>query len=160
MLDKINEIYKSVRRLTGQYLGKKALKDRELKKSIADLNREQLLSGRGADGEYLPRYVDDPYFKSVESATRYEQWKATISIGEKPTGVMDFYIDGTFHRTIKFVKDDEGFTTKSDSSIISSVQSKTNNQALGINETSIEQIIPEVTEYLQSILLTEIQKNI
>lgn len=146
--------------MTPEYMGRKVFMEKTLKKSVADLNREQLLSGRGADGELLPRYVDDPFFKSPESALRYQKWKSTISPGEKPADVMDFYIDGTFHRTIKFRKDDEGIMTFSESQIVGSVQRKTGNQALGLNDESIEKILPEFTEYVQDLLQKDLLKGV
>jgi hypothetical protein len=160
MLESFNQLLKNIKRLTPEYMGRKVFKEKTLKKSVADLNREQLLSGRGADGELLPRYVDDPWFKSPESALRYQKWKSTISPGEKPADVMDFYIDGTFHRTIKFRKDDEGITTISESQIVGSVQRKTSNQALGLNDKSIEKILPEFTEYVQDLLLKDLLKGV
>lgn len=62
---------------------------------LAEMNVNQLASGKGADGQYLPRYRDDPYFKTPEAAIAYEDWKALISPDKsKPKGVMDFFITG------------------------------------------------------------------
>ena len=160
MLEIFDQLLRNFRRNTPQYIGKKVFVEKTLKKSIADLNREQLLKGQGADGESLPRYVDDPWFKSTESALRYQKWKSYISPGDKPIDVMDFFIDGTFHKTIKFKKDEEGFFTISNSEIVGSVQSKTNNNALGINDESLEQIMPEIIKYAQELLLQDLRKNI
>lgn len=160
MLEEINTIYKNIRRLDARYLGWKIFKEKQLKKDIADLNREQLLSGENADGESLPRYVDDPYFTSVEAALRYQAWKSHISIGDKPAEVMDFYIDGTFHRTIKFKRDDEGFFTESNSPIANSVQNKTQGKALGINDESLEELYPDILQFAQEYVFSEIQKNL
>lgn len=68
---------------------------------IADANRLRLEEGKNRDGEYLPRYIDDPYFKSIKQAKGYEAYKAKISPNkEKPRDVKDYYINGYTHRRI------------------------------------------------------------
>jgi hypothetical protein len=49
---------------------------RENKKVVLDLQESQLLSGQDANGKWLtPSYLNDPFFKSRESAERYRQRK-------------------------------------------------------------------------------------
>jgi hypothetical protein len=46
---------------------------------LMDMNRDQLLYGRNADGELLtPGYLDDPYFKTPEAAQRYHNKKVAM----------------------------------------------------------------------------------
>ena len=46
---------------------------------LLDLNRDQLLQGRDADGKVLtPGYLQDDYFKTTESARRYLRKKIVL----------------------------------------------------------------------------------
>lgn len=61
---------------------KKTIKDEVTKHSevILDLNRDQLLYGRDAEGRVLtPTYYDDPYFKTKEQARAYVSNKVRLS---------------------------------------------------------------------------------
>lgn len=73
--------------------------------TIADLQRDQMLEGRGVDGEYIrPFYSEDPYFKSVEAAERYAEWKERITPNpQRPKDVPNLIINGAFHNSL-FVK--------------------------------------------------------
>src|ERR1041384_7595437 len=76
----------------------------ETKEAMIELNRKQLLRGLDNDGEYLsPKYSEDPYFKSKESAARYAAWKKRIEPEktDRPEDVPNLYIIGTFHSSIK-----------------------------------------------------------
>ena len=49
------------------------------KEMLVDLNRDQMLLGRNAEGEILtPGYLEDPYFKTPEAAQRYAARKAIL----------------------------------------------------------------------------------
>lgn len=66
-------------------------------------NREQMLAGKNRLGEDLGSYLDDPYFKSRESAQRYSDWKDQIT--PHPTrkkGVPNLFITGPYHRSLDF----------------------------------------------------------
>lgn len=129
------------------------LEERELQAKIVQLNKDQLLAGINSDQHSLPKYEDDSYFKTIQAAKAYEAWKAHVSPnGNKDRAVMDFYIDGTFHETIKMKNNPESFQLVSDSNIAEDVQDKTNNKALGLNRESINQIIPEVrTKFIEKV---------
>lgn len=125
----------------------------ENKEEIPDLNRAQLLLGLGADGNLLPKYVDDPFFKSKESALRYQKWKKKISPNtSKPEEVMDFYINGAFHNTIELIPGADGFDLTSNSPIASSVQGKTNDLAIGL--------MPDNEDRLTEILINKIDTRV
>jgi hypothetical protein len=75
----------------------------ETKDFYLDLNREQLMEGKNKVGENLsPSYLDDPYFKSKESAQRYSDWKDKITPNPKrQKGIPNLYINGVYHNSIK-----------------------------------------------------------
>lgn len=104
---------------------------------LADATRFQLSDGKNREGGYLPRYIDDPYFSSIEGALAYQQWKTGISPGDnKPEDVMDFFIRGDFYDTIDVRVSGNQIDTFSWSNIASDVMAKTNNKAFGINPES------------------------
>lgn len=118
------------------------LSDPDLQEKIIELNQKQMQAGKGADGASLPRYDQDLYFKTTKAAKAYEAWKAHISPNPgKAPGVMDFYIDGTYQSTIKIVNAAKAFTITTDSPIAKSIDDKTNNEALGLNDDSLDEII-------------------
>jgi len=111
---------------------------------IADLNRGQLLAGEGADNNNLMRYIDDPFFKSKEQALAYQRWKEKISPnGEKPKDVMDFYINGYFHKSIYTKINDDYFSLRSDVDFAKDIIKK-EKDALGLNKTSLNELIKEI----------------
>lgn len=74
----------------------------ENKDMLANLQREQMMEGRGADGEYIrPFYSEDPYFKTPEAAKLYAEWKQrSFPNPKRPLDVPNLYINGYFHRSI------------------------------------------------------------
>ncbi len=69
---------------------------------LADYNRMQLYKGLDADGNFLsPKYSEDPFFKSKESAARYAQWKKDITPDpDRPLDVPNLFINGYYHFSI------------------------------------------------------------
>jgi hypothetical protein len=76
---------------------------------ILDLNKDQLLQGRNADGELLsPTYTNDPYFETPDAADRYFRMKRALEghhrarmryvelYGEKPIDVPNLIVTGPF----------------------------------------------------------------
>lgn len=103
-----------------------------------NLNKRQLSAGKNRQGGYLPKYSDDPYFTTIEAAMKYERWKAHVSPNpEKPTGVMDFFISGKFHRNIVAEVNGMNLTMSNNTEFASSIDAKTNNTALGLNSESV-----------------------
>ncbi len=120
---------------------------------IADLNRGQLLEGFGSDDQSLMKYVDDPFFKSTKQALAYQKWKESISpSSSKPVGVMDFYINGYFHSTIKTDLKKDSFVLDSDASFADSIASK-EPDAFGLSTDSknvlIKIILPLIIEEIK-----------
>lgn len=104
---------------------------------LADLNRKQLLSGKGNDGQYLLKYSDDPYFKTQEAAIRYMNWKRRISPDKnKPAEYADFFISGYTHETIFADRQGRSIAFNSDGRFSNSIFQKTRGKWLGLNDES------------------------
>jgi len=82
------------------------------KDKLADLQREQMMEGRGADGEYIrPFYSEDPYFKTPLAAKEYAEWKQrSFPNPKRPFDVPNLYINGYFHRSIFAIVSANEFT--------------------------------------------------
>lgn len=120
--------------MLGEIAGKKQV-------LIADMNRFQLSDGLDNTGGYLPRYVDDPYFRTIAQALAYQEWKEGISPSDtKPKEVMDFRIRGDFHMSIKAKVKNMDVELYSTSPIAADVQRKTGGRALGINPQSAAEL--------------------
>jgi len=65
--------------------------------------KNQLYAGKTKDGvDITPLYINDPYFKSAESAQRYSDWKDKITPNPKRTsGVPNLFIIGTYYDSLK-----------------------------------------------------------
>lgn len=105
---------------------------------LEELNRKQLRKGKGRDGSYALRYVDDPYFKSAGAAMRYAGWKQSLGLSdpEKPFDVADFYINGYTHSEISARV--SGNSVIFDAAVPwgSSIEQKTRNTAFGLTDES------------------------
>lgn len=73
--------------------------------------RQQLLRGKGSDGQDLtPGYLEDPYFKSKESAMRYATWKWNNSPSTgRNFNAPNLYINGYYHSKLKVFVGANGF---------------------------------------------------
>lgn len=69
---------------------------------ITDLQREQMLEGRGVDGDYIrPFYSENPWFKKPGAAQRYAQWKQKITPNpQRPLDVPNLTVTGVFHDSL------------------------------------------------------------
>lgn len=74
----------------------------ETKEAFIKANKKQLLEGKRSDGnDITPSYLDDPYFKTRESAQRYSDWKDRITPNPKrKSGTPNLFIKGPFHNSI------------------------------------------------------------
>lgn len=75
----------------------------QTKEQLLEANRDQLYDGKNRLGQDItPGYLDDPYFKTKESAQRYSDWKDTITPNpDRTKGIPNLYIVGTYHKSIK-----------------------------------------------------------
>jgi hypothetical protein len=125
---------------------------------IADLQREQMLEGRGVDGDYIrPFYSENPYFKRPGAALRYAQWKQKITPNPKrPLDVPNLFITGVFHDSLFVEVNAPVFEVKTDVSFGKDVFSVHQN-AQGLDEDSRMQFAEEVT--LPSIKASLLEKT-
>jgi hypothetical protein len=81
----------------------------ETKDAFLELNKQQMYDGKNRLGENLtPSYLDDPYFKSRESAKRYSDWKDRITPSAKrPSGTPNLYISGAYYNS-QFIQRSKG----------------------------------------------------
>lgn len=136
------------------------LENMNIQQEIIRLNKEQLLEGKGADFNDLPKYIDDPFFKTIKAAKAYQKFKEKISPnphGVKPIGVMDFYITGEFHNSIKVINSLTEFKLVSDSDIAQDVQFKTGGQALGLSSESLDMFFIPL---IKNIIIEKIKERL
>lgn len=95
-------------------------------KEYEDLLREQMRHGKGSDGEDLkPGYLQDPFFKTPESAMRYAVWKqkTSPSIGRN-FNAPNLYIVGYYHKSLKVFVMDDGLSIDSFAAFGESINKK------------------------------------
>jgi hypothetical protein len=90
------------------------------------LLQEQLLHGKGSDGQDLkPGYLEDPYFKSRESAQRYLTWKKNNSPSEgRNPNAPNLYIVGHYHNSIDIKTEYSGIKSSSSAYFGLDIESK------------------------------------
>lgn len=128
----------------------------ETKEAMVSLNRMQLLRGLTKEGEYLsPKYSEDPFFKSKESAKRYAQWKKRIEPvkTDRPEDVPNLYIIGTLHGGIEVNANSSEYTFTNTVSFAGKVEGKFKNIYGLTSESKSETYIPDY-------LLPAIQKRV
>lgn len=127
---------KEVKNNLPEYLSEIA---KQQKEQLADLNRFQLSEGKNNEGGYLPRYIDDPYFNSIEGAIGYQIWKRKVSPNpDKPEDVMDLFIRGDLHESIKADVSGNELKLWTNSPIGDDVFQKTKGKFLGLNPESVK----------------------
>lgn len=114
--------------------------------TIADLQRDQMLEGRGADGEFIrPYYSENPYFKTKESAERYALWKEKITPNpQRPRDVPNLIINGYFHDSLSAKIGDEMFEIETSASFGDDVF-RVHKNAQGLNEEKRLLFIENIT---------------
>lgn len=133
------ELQKRLARIDLVNLTADAMEDHRL--SAVQQNREQLLEGKGADGNSLPRYRDDPYFKGNEKRiTAYEKFKAKVT-PNSPYGIINGFINGYMHGFITLQVVGQGYRLHAEGVAWGKdFQTKTRNQAFGLNQESREEL--------------------
>lgn len=119
----------------------------ESKGEFIALNQEQMLEGKTSLGDDIsPSYLEDPYFKTKESAQRYSDWKDDITPNPKrKKGVPNLYIIGSFHNSLEMeVKKDE-YVLSAGYKDAASILGKFHD-VLGLNDEKREQLIEEKLE--------------
>lgn len=124
---------------------------------IVDLQRKQMLEGRGADGEYIrPFYSENPYFKSAAAAQRYAEWKQRIAPNPlRPLDVPNLFITGLFHDSLRAKVNGELFEIETDASFGQNVFDMHKN-AQGLDEDSRLEFAETITlPAIQEVLLAK-----
>lgn len=98
----ISEVKNRFLALQGKEIGFVVESLQEEKPHILDLNREQLYDGKTSLGQDLhPTYYEDTYFKTLEAAVGYSNWKDKITPNSRRTkGVPNLFINGFFYKSI------------------------------------------------------------
>jgi hypothetical protein len=104
---------------------------------LVEKQREQLLAGRGRDGEWIrPFYSENPYFATKQQAFAYAEWKATIEPNHgRPFDVPNLYIFGRFHASLFAVVTKDDYTIASDDPNAADIIGVHKN-AIGLNDNS------------------------
>lgn len=118
----------------------------ENKEKLSALQRDQMLKGRGIDGEYIrPFYSENPYFKKPGSALKYAQWKQKITPNsERPLDVPNLTINNRFHDSIFTKISGDVFSMESDDSNADHIISVHKN-AIGLDADSRLKFATEIT---------------
>jgi hypothetical protein len=105
---------------------------------IASLNRSQMTKGLGNDGEYMPTYLEDPFFKTRAQAIGYMNYKRKVSPNtQKPAEVRDYYINGYTHIRVQPVVGGNDVTMVANVKWADKMKQA---RALGLNDDSIKEL--------------------
>ena len=99
-----------------------------------EANKDQLYDGKLSTGEDIsPTYLEDPYFKSKESAQRYSDWKDAITPNSRrKKGVPNLFINGAFYRSIEVQAKGGGLLYHSSFFKASDIESKFSTNVYGL----------------------------
>jgi hypothetical protein len=150
----IGQLIKNIEQLDESKIWLEVAPTMETIENSGDMVREQLLAGKDGDDDFLPRYVDDDYFKSLSHALAYEEWKSKISPNSsKPRDVMDLFITGDFHNTIglEFINEN-GFNIGADFTMFGDDLERYSDNLTGLHEKNLEIIREEaLPRYIEQI---------
>lgn len=100
---------------------------------LKDMNIQQLMQGLDSKGKQLsPKYSEDPYFKSRESAMRYARWKKKL-FPDTPFDVPNLIIVGVYHNSIAINRAGDEIQFSASASFAGSVAAKYGNNELGLS---------------------------
>lgn len=153
----VHELQRRLNRF--QLLSELADSVKETQNVIVDYNREQLLMGVDSGGNYLsPKYSEDPYFKSPESAKRYAEWKSRIEPKrDKPFDVPNLFITGRFHSGIDINVSKTEIDVFSHDANAGSIEAKFSTSIYGMNDETKREYIPK---FLFPALKSRIEKQL
>lgn len=111
---------------------------------IVDLQRTQLLMGKGSDGKDLhPFYTEDlkpqGWFRSRKSAENYKAWKQDLSYPKNVSRNPDapnLYITGVFHNDLNVRFDADSVAIVPDTAYATKIMSKYGFGIFGLNAAS------------------------
>jgi hypothetical protein len=112
---------------------------------LMDMNRDQLLQGRNADGILLsPEYTNDPYFKTQAGAEKYAKMKQGLEkehrlrmtlpelYGEKPANVPNLIVTGPFQNSFFIRISEKSYTIGATYIDAEDISAKYNHRVHGI----------------------------
>lgn len=126
---------------------------------IVELNRDQLWDGKDSTGaDITPSYLDDPYFKTKESAAAYMRWKQKITPNpERKPETPNMYINGAYYRSLKLDPGTENFSIKTDSALGRAIDQKFD-KLEGLTDDSVKLAGELIKEDFQNIFAEEVQR--
>lgn len=126
-----------------------------LEEKFNEENKAQLFAGKTKTGEDItPSYLNDPYFKSRESAQRYSDWKDKITPNPKrKSGTPNLFINGAYYNTRKVTFNGEVIN-------ISSTEQNIESKYEGINGLGGEFKMEFIDQNLQPAFMVQIRKRI
>lgn len=107
---------------------------------LLTLNQQQLYAGRLSDGSPVtPGYLEDPYFKSQESAQRYSDWKDEITPNdERPPGVPNLFINGRFYQSWTIRASAEKITFESSDPDAMDIEERFGEKMYGLDDENMD----------------------
>lgn len=132
----------------------------EANPSIVELNQEQMYEGKTSEGNDIsPKYSENPYFKTKESAARYAEWKMKITPNkDRNKDVPNLYINGGFYESIISDKTDKEITQKTTSALGRKIISE-HKDVLGLNKKSLKIMSQNIKEPLLNNIRDELTKS-
>src|ERR1044072_1903301 len=123
--------------------------------NLVQLNREQMMEGKRRDGKDIsPSYFEDPWFKSIESAKAYSEWKDRITPNSKrKKGVPNLFIVGTFHNSISIDVTGESIKFNSDFYAAADIERRFTGMIYSLN-------VEKRTVYVREFLRPEYMANV
>ena len=104
------------------------------------------MAGINAEGKPLsPKYSEDPYFKSRESALRYARWKQKL-FPDTPFDTPNLIITGVFHAGITVSRAGEQLRFEGKASFSGSVAAKYGGTELGLSPDSKQKAYREIVK--------------
>jgi len=122
-----------------------------------EANKDQLYDGKLSTGEDIsPTYLEDPYFKSKESAQRYSDWKDEITPNKRrKKGVSNLFINGAYYASIQVQAKGGGLLYRSSFTDAADIESKFSLDVYGLGgeyrDSFLEDnLVPEWQQRIES----------
>lgn len=105
------------------------------KDTILELQKDQLLTGKGNDGQDLsPGYLEDPYFKTPAEALAYLAWKQKITPDPRRNpNAPNLFINGFLHSKFRVEADQDGYHVDNDSADYADINAKYHGAQAGLS---------------------------
>jgi len=134
---------------------------------ILQEQREQLFSGKASSGEDLrPYYSEDlqssgGYFKNIDSARRYKQWKAELTYPSQTEranlDAPNLYINGKFHLELGMQFDEETMSVEGTTNYAQRIMDKYGWRNFGLMDERWATILDN---YIQPYMVNELKNRL